>query len=89
MKRYVIVGNGIAAVGVIEGIRSRDEEGEITVVSEEKHPVYGRPLISYYLEGKTDLSKMNYRPADFYEKNGCRVLYGERAVALDAEKKKA
>ena len=87
MKRYVIVGNGIAAVGVIEGIRSRDEEGEITVVSEEKHPVYGRPLISYYLEGKTDLSKMNYRPADFYEKNGCRVLYGERAVALDAEKK--
>ena len=72
MKRYVIVGNGIAAVGVIEGIRSRDEEGEITVVSEEKHAVYGRPLISYYLEGKTDLAKMNYRPADFYEKNGYR-----------------
>ena len=87
MKRYVIVGNGIAAVGVIEGIRSRDEEGEITVVSEEKHAVYGRPLISYYLEGKTDLAKMNYRPADFYEKNGCRVLYGKRAVALDAAKK--
>ena len=87
MKRYVIVGNGIAAVGVIEGIRSRDEEGEITVVSEEKHAVYGRPLISYYLEGKTDLAKMNYRPADFYEKNGCRVLYGKRAVALDPEKK--
>ena len=87
MKRYVIVGNGIAAVGVIEGIRSRDEEGEITVVSEEKHAVYGRPLISYYLEGKTDLAKMNYRPADFYEKNGCRVLYGKRAVALDVAKK--
>ena len=87
MKRYVIVGNGIAAVGVIEGIRSRDEEGEITVVSAEKHAVYGRPLISYYLEGKTDLAKMNYRPADFYEKNGCRVLYGKRAVALDVAKK--
>ncbi|MBR4335672.1 MAG: NAD(P)/FAD-dependent oxidoreductase [Clostridia bacterium] len=87
MKRYLIVGNGIAAVGVIEGIRSRDEEGEITVVSAEKHAVYGRPLISYYLEGKTDLAKMNYRPADFYEKNGCRVLYGKRAVALDVAKK--
>ncbi len=87
MKRYVIVGNGAAAVGCIEGIRAVDAKGEITVVSQEDRPVYGRPLISYYLMGKTDLAKMNYRPADFYEKNGCRVLYGRRAVALDPEKK--
>ena len=87
MKRYVIVGNGAAAVGCIEGIRALDAEGEITVVSGEDRPVYGRPLISYYLMGKTDLAKMNYRPADFYEKNGCRVLYGRRAVALDPNKK--
>ena len=38
MKEYVIIGNGIAAAGCIEGIRSVDAEGEITVVSEEKHP---------------------------------------------------
>ncbi len=87
MKRYVIVGNGTAAVGCIEGIRALDAEGEITVVSGEDRPIYGRPLISYYLMGKTDLAKMNYRPADFYEKNGCRVLYGRRAVALDPNKK--
>ena len=87
MKRYVIVGNGTAAVGCIEGIRALDAEGEITVVSGEDRPVYGRPLISYYLMGKTDLAKMNYRPADFYEKSGCRVLYGRRAVALDPNKK--
>ncbi|MBO4283303.1 MAG: NAD(P)/FAD-dependent oxidoreductase [Clostridia bacterium] len=85
MKRYLIIGNGIAAVGCIEGIRALDTDGEITVISEEKHPVYGRPLISYYLEGKTTLDKMNYRPADFYEKNGCRLIYG-RAVALDPKK---
>ncbi len=86
MKRYVIVGNGTAAVGCIEGIRSSDTDGEITVISEEKHPVYGRPLISYYLEGKTTLDKMNYRPADFYEKTGCRVIF-DRAVSVDPEKK--
>ena len=89
MKRYLVIGNGAAAVGVVEGIRSLDAMGGITIVSEEKRPVYCRPLISYYLEGKTDLSKMNYRPADFYEKNGCRVLYGRRAVSLDPEKKTA
>ena len=89
MKRYVIVGNGVAAVGCIEGIRSVDAVGEITVVSGEKRAVYSRPLISYYLEGKTDLSRMNYRGADFYEKNGCRVLYGRRAVRIRKDGKEA
>lgn len=82
MNRYVIIGNGAAAAGCIEGIRSVDTEGAITVVSGENHPVYCRPLISYYLEGKTDLARIHYREPDFYEKMGCRVLYGRRAVEL-------
>ena len=87
MKRYVIIGNGVAAAGCIEGIRSRDKNGEITVVSEERHAVYCRPLISYYLEKKTDPERMRYRGADFYEQNGVRVLYGEKAEAIDAQQK--
>ena len=87
MKRYVIIGNGTAAVGAIEGIRSVDKKGAITVISKENHPVYGRPLISYYLEGKTDLTRMKYRGDSFYEENGCQVLYGVSAVSLDAKKK--
>jgi len=71
MKKYVIIGNGVAAAGCVEGIRKEDKTVKITVISEEKHAVYCRPLISYYLEGKTDLSKMPYREADFYKKNGC------------------
>ena len=50
MKRYVIIGNGVAAVNCIEGIREKDGKGKITVISEEKHEVYCRPLISYYLD---------------------------------------
>ncbi len=82
MKEYVIIGNGVAAAGCIEGIRSIDKAGRITVISEETHAVYCRPLISYYLEGKTDLSRMKYRGDDFYEKMQCRVLYGHRAVHI-------
>ncbi len=84
MKRFFIIGNGVAAVGCIEGIRSLDREGTITVISEEDHPVYSRPLISYLLEGKTDTERMKYRPEGFYEENGCRVIYGRRAVSVDA-----
>lgn len=84
MKQYLIIGNGVAAAGTVEGIRSVDSEGKITVISEEKYPVYCRPLISYYLEGKTDLAKMQrYRDEGFYEKNGCTVLYGKKAITLD------
>ena len=84
MKRYVIIGGGVAAVGCIEGIRSLDREGKISVISEEDHPVYSRPLISYLLEGKTDTERMKYRPDGFYKENGCRVFCGRRAVSVDA-----
>ncbi len=87
MKKYVIVGNGAAAVGCAEGIRSVDREGEITVISAENRHVYCRPLISYYLEGKTDEKKMKYRPDEFYTSNGCKVLYGVSAERIDSDTK--
>ncbi|MEE1204235.1 MAG: FAD-dependent oxidoreductase, partial [Bacteroidales bacterium] len=87
MKQYVIIGNGVAAVGCIEGIRSLDNSNKIIVVSEEKHAVYGRPLISYYLEGKTDLERMKYRSDDYYETMGCEVLYGKSVIKIDDENK--
>ena len=84
MKRYVIIGGSIAGVSCIEGIRSVDPDGEITLVTAEASSNYGRPLISYYLEGKTDEVRMSWRGADFYEKNRVRVLHGTRAVSIDA-----
>ena len=88
MKQYIIIGNGVAATGCIEGIRSVDPDGSIIVVSEEKHAVYCRPLISYYLEKKTDSERMSYRGADFYEQMGSKVLYGRKAVQIDSTAKK-
>ncbi len=87
MNEYVIIGGGVASIGCIEGIRSVDKSGSITLISKETHPTYCRPLISYYLEGKTALEKMPYRDADLYEKNGCRVLYGKTAENIDASSK--
>ena len=86
MNGYVLIGNGVAAAGCIEGIRSVDSDTPITVISKEKHEVYSRPLISYYLEGKTTISKMNYRPKDFYKKNKVTVIYGN-AVSADMKAK--
>ena len=88
MKQYVIIGNGVAATGCIEGIRSIDRDNPILIISEEPHPVYCRPLISYYLEGKTDLTRMKYRPDDFYKKQNCEVMYGKKAAGIDPSAKR-
>lgn len=85
---YVIIGNSTAAVGCIEQIRKTDQKGKITVISDEPYHTYGRPLISYYLLGRVDAAHMNYRPADFYEKNGVKTLLGVRAERIDPAAKK-
>ena len=85
--KYVIIGNSAAAVGAVEAIRTRDQDGLITVVAKEPHHVYSRPLISYLLRGETDGERMKYRPDDFYIKNGVHALLGESACAIDPDKK--
>ncbi len=87
MSKYVIIGNSAAAVGTAEGIRSADRDGEITMISDESHHTYSRPLISYYLLGKTDEKKMLYRGKDFYKKNGIIPMLGRRAVKIDPGEK--
>ncbi len=85
---YVIIGNGTAAVGTIEGIRVIDKESPITIISDENYHVYGRPLISYMLMGKTTEEKMLcYRPLDFYEKNNVKTILGQKASKIDSETK--
>ena len=85
--RYVIVGNGPAAVGCVEAIRRQDTEGTITLFSKEAEHTYSRPLISYLLEGKTDLARMRYRGEDFYRENGVDARLGVAAVAVDTQKR--
>ena len=84
---YVIIGNSAAAVGCVEGIRSRDRDGSVTMITDEPYHTYSRPLISYLLCGKTDEERMKYRSDSFYEDNRVTLLAGKRAVKIDAASK--
>ena len=85
--KYVLIGNSAAAVACVEGIRQRDREGDITMVTNEPYHTYSRPLISYLLAGKTDRERMKYRPDDFYEKNRCELIAGVSAGHLEPKRK--
>ncbi len=85
--RYVIVGNGPAAVNAVEAIRTLDGEGSITLFSEEPEFTYSRPLISYLLAGETDEKRMRYREADFYERNRVDFRQGVAVTRICPEDK--
>jgi NAD(P)H-nitrite reductase large subunit len=84
---YVIIGNSVAAVGAIRGIRAIDQQGNITVISRERHTAYGRPLISYLLGGLITEKRMPYLPEDFYEQHRVNLLLNSEVVAVDSGKK--
>lgn len=84
---YVIIGNSAAGIGAVEGIRKYDQQGKITIISDEPYHTYSRPLISYYLAGKVNQEQMKFRPYDFYEKNRVETILGKRAVKIDQSSK--
>lgn len=83
-----IIGNSVAAIGAIEAIRKVDGNVGIRVISKEGYVVYGRPVISDFLKGKTKEEKLlSYRRKGFYEKNKVELILNEEIIKVDTEKK--
>jgi len=82
--KYVIIGNSAAGVGAVEGIRQVDKNGEITIITNEPHHTYSRPLISYLLLGKVKEEGMKYRGDNFYADNKCTLLRNTTVTGIDA-----
>jgi len=87
--KYVIIGNSAAGIGAVEGIRQIDRQGEITVITDEAHHTYSRPLISYLLYGKVTEEKMKYRGDNFYSDNNVKLKKSVSVTKIDADKKQA
>lgn len=85
--KYVIIGNGIASIGAIEGIRKVDTENEILIIGAEDTPAYGRPLISYLLAGKITPDRLALRPQEFFEKANVSLKLGTTVTGIDIKAK--
>ena len=87
--RYCIVGGGYAAAAAIEGIRSRDPEGSILLLSRENHRPYRRPLLSKDLwYGETALERLPLHPDEWYYEQRADVRLRHEVVELDAENRR-
>ena len=88
MTRYVIIGGGIAGTTAAEAIRAEDGDGEITIVSDEKHRLYSRIMLPNYLAGRVAKDKLFMRRPEWYSDHGVELRTGEKAVSIDAAGKK-
>lgn len=88
---YLIIGNSAAGVTAAETLRACDGEASILMVSDEPYAAYGRPLISYLLEGKTSIDRVGYRDAGFYDRNRIATLFdaARKVVSIDPEANEA
>lgn len=73
---YLIIGNSAAGIAAVRAIRAHDVSSSMMIVSDEPYHAYGRPLISYLLEGKTDEEHLNYVPSTFYEDLSIQTRFG-------------
>jgi len=83
--RIVIIGNSATAVGAVESIRQHDQTAEVLIISEEPHMIYSRPLLSHYLAGEIDRSRLAYRGADFYIKHHVTAVLEDRVIAIEPD----
>ncbi|MFO8008115.1 MAG: FAD-dependent oxidoreductase [Candidatus Brocadiia bacterium] len=80
---YMIIGNSVAAVAAVAGIRVHDRSRPITMLAREPRHTYSRPLISYLLAGRVDENQMFYRGPTFYEDNCAEARLGVEIVHVD------
>jgi NAD(P)H-nitrite reductase large subunit len=83
MKRYVILGGGVAGRRAAEVIRKRSAETEIVIVEEQEEAFYYRPMLGELLAGRLRPEQILTKQKDRLSRLGVQVLTGNRLIALD------
>jgi len=84
MRRYVIVGNGVAGLAAALSIREIDRGGDIALVGDEPHPPYFRAGLSEWMHGAIDHEELHIRPFEMLDRLGLHTVTG-RATRLDVD----
>ncbi len=88
IKRYIIIGGGIAGVSAAEAIHALQPEADITLISEEHNLPYFRMSLTRYLAGEVEREKLILHEQEWYLRNHITILLNTHAEAIDAEGKR-
>jgi len=83
MRRYIVVGNGVAGVTAAQSIVRADPTAEVHIFGAEPYPYYRRPRLWEFIAGEVEQDALYFRPLEWYAERGIHVHLGVRATSLD------
>jgi nitrite reductase (NADH) large subunit len=86
-RQYVILGASAAGIGAAARLRELDAEAVVTVVGEESHYAYYRPLLPYLIDGRKSLDEIAFWPDQWYADQRIRLILGASGHRIDADRK--
>lgn len=89
MKRYFILGGGVAALSAAKAIRKTDPAGLIVMLTEENALPYSRIMLTKHLLKDVSAADLALQSAAWYDAPGRDIipLTGRKVAAIDPEKK--
>ena len=87
MKRYLIVGDGVAGARAAVRIKETDPNGEIQIFTEETYPFYYRVRFPEFVAGEVTIEGLTIHTQEFYQNKGVSLHLEERIEEVYPEKK--
>jgi NAD(P)H-nitrite reductase large subunit len=81
-EHLVVIGNGMAAIRLVEELVRRKAPLRVTVVGDEPGPAYNRILLSAVLEGSHPVAELRFKDEAWYAANAVELISGTRVVRI-------
>jgi nitrite reductase (NADH) large subunit len=86
MKRYLIIGNGVAGTTAADYLRRHDKKNEITILTDEDLPFYYRIRLNDFISGEIEKEGLIAKKPEWYAERRIKLLTGARVTGADPEK---
>ncbi len=87
MKRYLIIGNGVAGARAAAKIREADPKGEIHIFTEEAYPFYYRVRFPEYVAGEVTIQNLTIHTKEWYQSKEILIHLEEGVNEVNVPKK--
>jgi len=87
MKRYLIVGDGVAGARAAVKIKEADPTGEVRIFTDEAFPFYYRVRFPEMIAGEVNAKDIIIHSTDFYRNKGISLHLEEKVIEGNTDKK--
>ena len=87
MKRYLIIGNGVAGARAAVKIREADQKGEIHIFTEEAYPFYYRVRFPEFVAGEVTIKNLTIHTKEWYRSKEISIHLEEPITEINVPKK--